>query len=71
MRDPKRIFDIVHSIERLWRLVPDWRFGQLLENVIGTGAIWFIEDDVLEQQLDDFFKRFVSGIETQEKSDDN
>ena len=63
MRDPKRIGDILISIEKLWRLVPDWRFGQLLENVIGSGQIWFLEDDILETYLDDFYKNHVARIE--------
>jgi hypothetical protein len=72
MRDPKRIFDILKSMELLWRLFPDWRFGQLLENVIGTrsstGQIWFLEDDILETYLDDFYKNYISSIE--EKSNE-
>ena len=72
MRDPKRIFDILKSMELLWRLFPDWHFGQLLENVIGTrsstGQIWFLEDDILETYLDDFYKNYISSIE--EKSNE-
>jgi hypothetical protein len=44
-------------IEEGWKKVPDWRFGQLIENLkryIGQD-LFYIEDNVLEEKIKDFF----------------
>ena len=50
MRDPKRIDEILSEIKELWYAHPDWRFGQLVMNVMGFGIhhhdIFNIEDDI-------------------------
>jgi organic radical activating enzyme len=46
MRDPNRIPEVLAEIERLWRMVPDWRLGQLIVNVAG-GDPFNVEDDRL------------------------
>jgi len=68
MRDPKRISDIGISISRLWRLYPDWRLGQLLSNVArqfgwNNNDIFYLEDDILEQALDNFYRETILNIE--------
>ena len=35
MRDPKRIKPFIESLQLLWGTYPDWRFGQLVENIEG------------------------------------
>lgn len=52
MRDPLRVYDILHELMKLWQKYPDQRLGQLLVNVaelrgiIGCRTdIWHIEDD--------------------------
>jgi hypothetical protein len=68
MRDPKRISDIEASIDRLWRLYPDWRLGQLLVNVAmesswNNSDIFYLDDGALELALDDFYKKTIHIIE--------
>jgi uncharacterized protein YihD (DUF1040 family) len=67
MRDPKRISNILTSIERFWRLYPDLRLGQLLINVAyqsgwNNNDIFYLEDDILEQALDDFYRETILNI---------
>ena len=59
MRDPKRIDEFCKHLAELWHLVPDWRFGQLISNVLGTypGDIFFPEDDVMIKFFDSFFNQ--------------
>ena len=63
MRDPKRIWRITNKLFELWTMVPDQRFGQMLENYLypavidskhRTAAIvdWHLEDENLEKRLD-------------------
>ncbi len=59
MRDPNRIPEIMIRLQALWLRVPDWRFGQLVENVLKIGGegdhcIFFIEDDVALERLEEF-----------------
>ena len=62
MRDPKRIDEFCSMLAHHWHKVPDWRFGQLISNVLGayvgtTGKdIFFPEDD----ELLDFFQQYFS-----------
>ena len=35
MRDPKRIQAFCNRLARAWEVVPDWRFGQFMMNVLG------------------------------------
>jgi hypothetical protein len=53
MRDPDRILGIVHALNKLWDLRPDWRLGQLIANVLRDPTtratdlqrIFYVEDD--------------------------
>ena len=62
MRDPNRIDDFCRMLAYYWHRVPDWRFGQLIVNVLGayveeTGRdIFFPEDDELLK----FFKKYFA-----------
>lgn len=64
MRDPKRIDRFCRRLAELWHLVPDWRFGQLISNVLGTYPrdIFFPEDDVLLQFFEDYFSKGENNI---------
>lgn len=62
MRDKMRIPMTLQIIERYWLKVPDWRFGQLIENIktfSGVDDLFFMEDDVLIQIFEDFFETFM------------
>lgn len=59
MRDPKRIPEILKLLQECWENVPDWRFGQLIENLkryIGSADLFYIEDDKFVQYLKEFFQ---------------
>ena len=46
MRDPKRIDEILNAVKTVWEQYPDWRFGQLVVNVLGVDP-FYIEDEII------------------------
>ena len=59
MRDVNRIEIILEKIKDLWIIYPDWRFCQLIVNILGikdNGILFYIEDDELLNKLDQFNK---------------
>lgn len=48
MRDPNRIDKFCDELAQLWHQVPDWRFGQLIYNLMLTqytsGGAFYTED---------------------------
>jgi hypothetical protein len=54
MRDPKRIPRIIKKLEKVWKMHPDYRLGQLVSNLQGPGVqdVFFKEDDEWEDILD-------------------
>lgn len=63
MRDPKRIDEFCDELKALWHTVPDWRFGQLMSNVLGevyvkeNRDIFFIEDDEMLDDIKEVFEK--------------
>ena len=58
MRDPDRIYEIMTLLQAGWQKVPDWRFGQLVENLkryIGVDDLFYVEDDKLKEKIIDYF----------------
>ena len=58
MRNPERIIEIMTLLQKGWEKVPDWRFGQLVENFkryIGVNDMFYLEDDELKKAIIDFF----------------
>lgn len=54
MRDPRRIKRVLALLEKEWQKVPDWRLGQLIENIareLGWNDAFYMEDDVLQKEL--------------------
>ena len=51
MRDPKRIPEILHEVQRVWEAFPDLRLGQLLLNCVSDPALYYIEDEDLVHRL--------------------
>jgi hypothetical protein len=52
MRDPERISLVLQEIEKVWRLHPDWRLGQLVCNLAAwidasQNIVWDVEDEAL------------------------
>jgi len=66
MRDEKRIPKIIKLLEEAWTLVPDWRLGQLISNLVGSGRqdVFHPEDD----QWEEYLKAFIDYCHDQEKS---
>lgn len=63
MRNPNRIDLFCKTLAELWHLVPDWRFGQLMSNMLGgyvsekNRDIFFTEDD----EMLEYFRQYIEG----------
>lgn len=63
MRDPKRIYQFCADLSDVWSNVPDWRFGQLVMNLLGDYIRdtkhdpFYAEDDELMLFFQDYFKK--------------
>lgn len=60
MRDPKRVRPIMLALESAWNKHPDWRLGQLIENLAIHAKpvpIFYIEDDAWKQILEDELRK--------------
>ncbi len=58
MRNPDRIKVVLSLLQQGWEKVPDWRFGQLIENFkryINVADLFYVEDDKLAEQIAEFF----------------
>lgn len=67
MRDPERIDEICQSLAEIWKMVPDWRFTQILSNlnIVGdrTDSLnFFQEDDVTLLKLEAGY-RYLKELE--------
>ncbi len=65
MRDPKRIKPLLKTIERVWKLFPDCRLCQLLENAAFTGGwedtdLFYLEDEKIFAYLLKYEENYVS-----------
>lgn len=59
MRDPNRIPEVLAILQQGWEKVPNWRLGQLIENLkrfIGVDDLFYIEDDKTIEEMIEFFK---------------
>jgi uncharacterized protein YihD (DUF1040 family) len=60
-RDPKRIDKLVELLREAWQLDPDFRLTQLVmvisDKPDNLGALWHVEDDIMEQKL----RSFIAG----------
>ena len=59
MRDKNRIRPFLNKLGDYWEKVPDWRFGQLIVNVLGTcnRDPFFYEDDDMMEVFEKFFRK--------------
>ena len=58
MRDPARIKPLMAKLANMWQqYVPDWRFGQLICNVLGSCKRdpWFYEEQEMLKVFHDYF----------------
>ena len=59
MRDPKRIDKFCNELAEIWKKeCPDWRFGQMMSNVLNSFEIdpFFIEEDEMKTRIKNYFK---------------
>ena len=59
MRRKDRIQPFMKKLGEIWEgEVPDWRFGQLMSNVLNSFDIdpFFIEEDEMLERFKEFFK---------------
>ena len=69
MRDPERIDKFCKELAQIWKEnCPDWRFGQLIENVL-TDRIsdpFYMEEDKMLQTFKDYFAAIKDTENTNE-----
>lgn len=63
MRDPKRIDEFCDLLKKIWKLVPDWRFGQLISNLgrqleWTPGGFFYAEDEEFMNELARILAKF-------------
>ena len=63
MRDPKRIDEFCDLLKKIWKLVPDWRFGQLISNLgrqleWTPGGFFYVEDEEFMNELARILAKF-------------
>lgn len=64
MRDPKRIKLLLMEIEKQWENFPDWRLGQLIENIkrfYNIDDLFYIEDDEMLKLIENFMREKEKG----------
>ena len=57
-RDPNRIYHIINLLQKAWKKNPDWRLGQLFENLKNYAEkddLFYIEDGMMEELIIDYF----------------
>lgn len=70
MRDIKRIDKFCAMLAKTWRKAPDWRFGQLMSNILGEYYSqtrmdpFFVEDDEFIEFIEKLMK--VDGKKDEE-----
>ena len=58
MRDKNRIDPFLERLGKVWKKVPDWRFGQLMCNVLNSMEQdpFFPEDEEMIKYFENYFK---------------
>jgi hypothetical protein len=66
MRDPGRIPPLLEALARAWALTPDWRFGQLVDNIARQGGLnlRLAEDDAWLAAIEALSARATSPRES-------
>lgn len=60
MRNPDRIDKFCNKLAKIWKEnVPDWRFGQLMVNVLNSMEKdpFFPEEDEMIEYFENYFKK--------------
>ena len=69
MRDPARIDPFLAKLGEYWKLVPDWRFGQLICNVFGEMSAKVDPFFPEEKEMLKYFERFFNPEKEAENDD--
>ena len=58
MRNPDRIDPFLERVGKVWKKFPNWRFGQLMVNVLNSMPKdpFFPEDDEMIEYFENYFK---------------
>ena len=56
MRDPNRIPKLLIRLGRLWEEHPDLRLGQLIGNYVDGVGLYYIEDELLLDTLEEAYE---------------
>lgn len=64
MRNPDRIDAFCKRLSKAWKNYPDWRFGQLMVNVLGEMAAdgrdpFFPEEDEMIRYIEEYCRQHV------------
>ena len=54
MRDPQRIPDVLHRLLKVWAEHPDYRLGQLIQNVF-PDSMFHMEDELFITAIEKFY----------------
>lgn len=66
-RDAGRIQPFCGRLAKAWKKLPDWRFGQLMVNLMRDYEaehghdIFYLEEDEMIQIIEDYCERFTGG----------
>ena len=68
MRELERIDRITNKLNTLWKMFPNQHYLQLainyyLPTIEHDSALFYVEDDILEERIDNITKIFRKGIE--------
>ena len=61
MRDIRRIDEFCARLAEAWKEVPDWRFGQMIENFKRASKhedIFYIEDDKMIEEIESYLRGY-------------
>lgn len=61
-RDINRIEPFMNRLAEIWKKnCPDWRFGQLMENVLNSFETdpWFLEEDEMIKRFEKYFNDYT------------
>jgi hypothetical protein len=60
VRRAERIDEFCDKLKEYWHRVPDWRFGQLIINFMGSldRDPFFPEEDEMLEKMEKYFERF-------------
>lgn len=55
-REISRIEPMLDEFRKLWEKYPDLRFGQLVCNIVLENQLFYVEDDIMLERIQDWEK---------------